>query len=238
MLTPEERMQEIVRRVMAMTDRQQDVMLADAGETSSSSSRGTIGATSRVGFDLIPPPTTVRQSTVAPTDGLTPGGADAASTTIESVPVPPKKQIPIPVGGGSIRNLATTLPPVMPSTLKPLSSFHKGDFSAGEVKEKIQNLSSQHCLQTFASIRSSDNRIRILHSIGKYVAPLGSEDKDRNHNSFFCFKGDRTKRCDPPAVHFKTSFLSTARVRLPTIEDIMLHYGGGQACSHHADKRH
>ena len=90
--------------------------------------------------------------------------------------------------------------------------------------EKLHNLSAQCKVQAFAMIRASDNRIKIVHSLGRYVAPMGQEASDQNHNMFFGFKGDRTRCTDPPAVHFKTAFITQIRCQKPQFDSVTRHF--------------
>jgi len=106
-------------------------------------------------------------------------------------------------------------------TLQPLAEFYMGDFSTQGIKEKINNLTTQHTCQAFVTICSADNRIRIVHSLGTYVAPIGYEDEDNNHDYFFAFKGHRTKQCNPPIVHFKSYMLTLVKYKVRTEEEVV-----------------
>jgi len=70
------------------------------------------------------------------------------------------------------------------------------------VKVKLYNLSSQCACQNFAMARSPDNRIKIVHSLSRYVEPLGEEESDRNHNDYFAFKGGFTRRSGHHTIQF------------------------------------
>jgi len=50
------------------------------------------------------------------------------------------------------------------------------------------NMSANHSYQIFATFCSSDSRVKIVHSVGIYVAPLGKELEDTNHGRFFVLK--------------------------------------------------
>ena len=63
----------------------------------------------------------------------------------------------------------------------------------------------------FASVMECDNCIKILHSLGKYVAPMEKEVDESHHNKYLVFKGDRTNRCDPPLVYFEVKMLQKLR---------------------------
>ena len=88
----------------------------------------------------------------------------------------------------------------------------------------MHNLSAQSKCQCLAVIRVSDNRVKIVHSLSRYVVPLGLEESDANHNMFFGFKGDRTKRSKPPAVKFKTALLSQVRGKKADMDTIDKHF--------------
>ena len=80
----------------------------------------------------------------------------------------------------------------------PFADFHRGDFSRQGVETKFLNISAQLSCYTFASVRAGENRVKILHSLGRYVAKVGAEVSDKNHNQYYGFKGDRTRRGEPP----------------------------------------
>ena len=81
---------------------------------------------------------------------------------------------------GSMKHLAFGLPEVEVGDLKAMAEFHGGDFTATTVKNKLLNMSAQRKCHAFAAVRKSDNRIKILHSVGLYVAPLGAEIRVAN----------------------------------------------------------
>jgi len=66
------------------------------------------------------------------------------------------------------------------------------------------DLAAQHKCQTFAAIWASDNRIKIVHSLGRYVALLGKDLTDRHHNNFFGFKRVKLGGVPPPLTYFTT----------------------------------
>ena len=74
-------------------------------------------------------------------------------------------------------------------------------------------------------VRAPENRVKFVHSLGRYVGPLGAEAEDRNHNRYFGFKGDRTRRGNPPMIQFKTTYLVHSKVRLHAVEDVEAHFG-------------
>ena len=143
---------------------------------------------------IVDPTTTTRSPTSTTNAVHASYGDDLVTVNIETVPIPPPIPTHIPFGMGTIKNMATTLPDVSPATLQPFSVFHGGDFSEKEVKDNMHTFPAHNSCQAFTTVRLSDNRIKIIHSIGRYIAPLGFENNNRNHNYFFCFKGDRTKR--------------------------------------------
>jgi len=109
--------------------------------------------------------------------------------------------------------------------LQPFSEFHNGTFSSDGVKTIFHNLSAQHTCHIFAMVRAPENRIKFVHSLGRYVAPMGTEVTDRNHNCYFGFKGDRTKRGNPPLLQFKSAFLTKTKYKLHALKDVVTHFG-------------
>ena len=77
----------------------------------------------------------------------------------------------------------------------------------------------------FASVRSSENCIIILHSLARYVAPLGEEASDALHNHYFAFKGERSKRRNPPTLHFQVNNLASLKCRVPLLGSAIAHFG-------------
>jgi len=114
------------------------------------------------------------------------------------------RQDPLNMGG-------FPLPDITPTSLEPFADFHSGEFTVEGVKTKLHNLASQQTFMAFASVRSPENCIKIVRSLARYVAPLGEESTDRNHNHYFAFKGGRTKRCNPPTIHFRISSLAAVK---------------------------
>jgi len=98
---------------------------------------------------------------------------------------------------GSNKYGGYSLPDITPASLKPFADFYSGDFTAERVKTKLHNLASQHTFMAFASVRSPENRIKIVHSLARYIAPLGEERMDHNYNHYFAFKGGQTMRYKP-----------------------------------------
>ena len=116
----------------------------------------------------------------------------ATNGGIGLVPVPTPAPPPTPSNPfppGSIKHLASAIPPVTPSTLLPYSEFHSGNFTVNGEKEKLLNLSAHHSCQAFASICLSDSRMKILHSVWMYVAPLGKEGVMVTTGNFSVSKG-------------------------------------------------
>ena len=129
----------------------------------------------------------------------------------------------------TLKHLAHSLPEVVPADLKPFRAFHSGSFTKEAVDKKIHNLLAQCRCQAFTVVRAADNRVKILHSLGHYMAPMGNELTDRNHNMFFGFKGDCTKRNDPPTIQFKTLLLTQIRGKRPSLMDIYTHFSTANA---------
>ena len=59
-----------------------------------------------------------------------------------------------------------------------------------------------------------------------YVASLGTEANDDNHRRFFCFKGDRNKKCDPQVIYFTTDMLTKGEIKSRTQEEMQIHFAG------------
>ena len=92
------------------------------------------------------------------------------------------------------------------------------------VKEKLYNLLVQHSLYTFAVIHADNNCVKILHSMGRYVEPLGGESIDPNHNQFFVFKGGCAGRNDLPLVAFKATFVQSIVAKFRQIDEVVKYY--------------
>jgi len=109
--------------------------------------------------------------------------------------------------------------------LQPFSKFHNGIFSSDGMKTIFHNLSAQHTCHIFAMVRAPKNRIKFVHSLGRYVSPMGTEVTERNYNRYFGFKGDRTKRGNPPLVQFKTTFLTKKTYYSHALKKVVTHFG-------------
>ena len=140
-------------------------------------------------------------------------------------PVQPPPTLPAnPHRQGSLLYQAFTIPEVTPAELLPYYEFHGGAFNAAAAKEKLGNLANMQTCITFAAIRASDSRIKIMHSMAKYRAPFGKETGDANHDTFFFFKGDRSSRSDPPVVQLTTAMLQEFKIKDRTAYEIREHY--------------
>jgi len=95
-----------------------------------------------------------------------------------------------------------------------------GGFNTSGVEEKMFNLASIHTCHAFAVIRAADNIVKIVHSLGRYVKPVGSTIPDLHTGRFFAFKGDRTQRHDPPAMYFTTSMMLSKKVKIRTLDKV------------------
>ena len=76
----------------------------------------------------------------------------------------------------------------------------------------------------FDSVCSPENRLKIVHSLDWYVAPLGEESLDRMHNHYFAFKGDRT-RCSTPPLQFQICAFLLIKYKVPLLGSTVRHFG-------------
>lgn len=109
-----------------------------------------------------------------------------------TLPLPPPT---CPFITGSLKSHAHTLPPVESKHLKSFDVLH-ALVTNSTVEMKLHNFALQGSYQTLASIQRWENKVRFLHSMGHYVAPLGTTSKPQA-GKFYVFQGNCTKRRDP-----------------------------------------
>ena len=219
-----ERMQKLYRRLLELPESEQDAFLGSPGDAPHTPPNPE--ATSRTpGFIAMLDP-----STSPPHEESTCTSSSARTIPTTTLTTLPPRPTTFPTGPinpftmGSIKHGEFSLPNVTPKSLKPYADFYNGDFTSDGVKAKLHNLASQHTFMAFAAVREPENRIKIVHSLARYVAPLGEEAEDRNHNHYFTFKGERTKRCNPPAIHFRMSALTAVKCKVHLMDTAKTHY--------------
>jgi len=82
------------------------------------------------------------------------------------------------------------------------------------------NLAAQRNCKAFAAIKSSDRRVKIMYSVGYYIAPMVKKLEDQNHGKHFEFRGYRTKRYDPQVIPFSMDMLQVSKFKTRTREDL------------------
>ena len=220
------RMQALIARIMAMPAAQRDSLLPPVVAPATPTAAAITGPVGAPQLMLLPatPPTTTAPQLVSP-----PGRVSFAALPMTDVPQPvgaaPVPPPPTnPFLKGSLKHIAFSLPEVTPAELFPYYEFHGGTFSATAAKEKFGNLANVQTCQTFAVIRASDSRIKIVHSLGRYMAPFGSETGDVHHEGYFAFKGDTTARRSPQIIHVDPTMLQEYKVRVRPEQEIDEHY--------------
>ena len=230
--------QALLQRINALPDSERDALLTSAQggiTTPPITANNTQGSGT---FTLLSQTQASASSPTMSTSSTPPPASSATTTTCTTAPVmgaaptmilPPRNT---PAAGptnphpiGSLKFLGFKLPPVTPRSLQPYADFHNGKFDITNVKLKYLNLACQRACQTFVTMRAPENRIKILHSLAVYVAPLGEEGSDINHNRYFGFKGERKRRHDPPPVHFRLNLLTSVKCKVPLLDVVERHYG-------------
>jgi len=103
----------------------------------------------------------------------TPGASFAGTSSPPMTPPPPPTGPKNPYIVGFFKYVAHTLPEVTLATLKPFAQFHTGNFSVEGVKASLFNMPAQHTCNVFAILWAPENQIKFVHSMGRYVAPMG-----------------------------------------------------------------
>ena len=230
-MSADPRMDALLARLMALQPEQLDALLPAPTVPTTPTTTTVTGQVGAPQLQLLPPtPVTANVAQIISPPGVrnmnfAPQGMAGIPPPVNAAPPPPPSTpVPNPYVVGSLKHLAFSLPEVTQAELLPYYVFHEGDFSLGAAREKLANLANVQSCQTFATIRSSDSRIKIVHSVAKYMAPFGMETGDVNHDGYFIFKGDRSSRCDPPVVKLSVGMLQEFKAQVRTEQEIREHY--------------
>lgn len=141
--------------------------------------------------------TVTAESSAAPTPRAT--GVTVTMTSLGAIgtPVVAPGTLTAMLARGTFKGMVDKLPDVGPTVLEPLLAFC-ANTERRNSQQLVEQLASHMEQISFVVVRQSDNKIRILHLLGKYVCPLG--DANPLSNEFVAFKGDRSQASAPPSI--------------------------------------
>ena len=132
------------------------------------------------------------------------GGATTTSTTTGDNTTTSRLPPPLPPLKGVIVDLATS---TKKSILQAFQTWN-GWIKTYETdhRELTYHIMAQHEFVALLAIHGADNRLRLIHSLGKYCSP---NPNDRLGDKFIAFRGDKVRSKCPTPMVFNPIWLAT-----------------------------
>ena len=156
------------------------------------------------------------------------GGATGQSGA-EGV-VPPTGETPAPApdpqrSSGTLKAVAAAAKGSAKDDLRRAQAVHNAlkdqKQTPAEVRERI---AGQRRFMALIAVRSTYNRVRVLHTVAKYTCPLGDESVEPHNGKIIAFSGDRVGRREPPSVELPPDIFEEVEVATGSDEKIAAHF--------------
>ena len=139
----------------------------------------------------------------------------------QAAPTPPATAAPT---GGTLKHLAEKAKGTAKVDLRRAAAVHNAILeqrqTAAEVHERI---AGQKRFVPLLTVRNGDNKVRVLHTVGRYTCPLGDEASEPHNGKTLAFSGDRVGRREPPLVEFPVELLEETLVEAGSVDKINAH---------------